>query len=44
MRFGARGMAASPDWFNMSRTDAAGLAMLAAVIVFLIVLIKVLRD
>jgi hypothetical protein len=37
-------MAASPSWFDMSRTDAAGIALLVAVVVFLIVLIKALRD
>ena len=34
----------SPAFFNMSRTDAAGIALLVAVILFLAVAIKVLRD
>jgi hypothetical protein len=43
MRYGTRaGM--SPAFFNMSRTDAAGIAMLVAVVVFVAVAIKVLRD
>ena len=43
MRYGGRaGM--SPAFFNMSRTDLAGIALLAAVIVFLIVAVKILRE
>jgi hypothetical protein len=43
MRYGTRaGM--SPGFFNMSRTDAAGIAILAAVLVFVVVVIAVLRD
>jgi hypothetical protein len=43
MRYGNRaGM--SPEFFNMSRTDLAGIALLVAVVVFLAVAIKVLRE
>ncbi|MFI5344835.1 MAG: hypothetical protein ACHQ51_00525 [Elusimicrobiota bacterium] len=45
MRFGSRGSGMlSPSWFNSHRTDLAGLAMLAAVVLFLILFLKALRD
>ena len=44
MRFGARGLGVSPAWFNVSRTDAAGIAMVVGAVVFLIVLIVSQRD
>ena len=45
MRSGARGMGMlSPAWFNSHRTDLAGLAMLAGVILLLAVLVKLQRD
>ncbi len=43
MRTGS-GEGMSPELFNMSRTDLAGAAMLLAVIVFLAVAIKILRE
>lgn len=34
----------SPEWFNSHRTDAAGVAMLAAALVFLFIFVKIQRD
>jgi hypothetical protein len=34
----------SPAWFDSHRTDLAGIAMLAAVIVLIALFFKVLRD
>lgn len=43
MRWGAKG-GMSPGIFDMPRTDLAGLAMLAAVVVFLAILYLATRD
>jgi hypothetical protein len=44
MRWGARGAMLSPSWFDSHKTDIAGLALLGAVVLFLILFVKVLRD
>jgi hypothetical protein len=45
MRFGSRGTGMlSPAWFDSHRTDLAGFAMLAAVVLLLGLFFKVLRD
>lgn len=44
MRYTARGGGAPASAFNMSRTDAAGLAIFVLVAVFIAVLVKVLSE
>ena len=44
MRFGARGGGLPAAVFNMSRTDAAGIALLAAVIIFIVIVVSIPRD
>jgi len=43
VRFGSR-VGVNPAFFNMSRTDAAGAAILAAALVFAFLLLKILRG
>lgn len=44
MRFGARGTGMPPSWFNSHKTDLAGFVLLGAVVLFLVLLFKLLRD
>lgn len=44
MRFSFRTMGAAPGWFDSHRTDLVGLAVLAAVIVFIVLFVKIGRE
>jgi hypothetical protein len=44
VRYGARGGSVPASAFNMSRTDAAGLAVFVCLAIFLVVLVKVLSE
>ena len=44
MRFGARGGNLPAAVFNMSRTDAAGIAIFVCVAIFIVLLVKILRE
>jgi hypothetical protein len=44
MRLGSRGAGMSPSWFNTHQTDLVGFVLLGAVILFLLLFFKALRD
>lgn len=44
MRMAARGMGMPFAWFDTHRSDLAGLAILAAVVVLLVLFVKLARE
>lgn len=44
MRYGARAGNVPPSAFNMTRTDAAGIAIFVCLAIFIAVLVKVLSE